>query len=258
MQAFDFEEPEQPETPKAPQRKRSASGCALWNLLTFLVLLIVGCIVIWFLAVFTNPSTPLNPFPPPELPTAPSLPTATPTGLVQLPPTWTAEPTATPTVSPTPRPTSTPLPTATPFSLIDPTTSTLEATPGSSGRPFVLDGEALAIQNIANNSGCDWMGVVGQIKDMRGSPINGQVVQLGGVLPGVASSVDQLTLSGVTQDFGAGYYEFQLADRPIASRGTLWVQLYDQSGVPVSDKAFFETYVECEKNMIVLNFQQVR
>lgn len=101
------------------------------------------------------------------------------------------------------------------------------------------------------------MGVAGQIFDLSGAPISGQQVRIGGFLDG--KSVDMLTLTGLTSAYGtAGFYEFSLSDKPIASNKSLWVQLLDQAGLTMSEKVYFETYDSCEKNLIFINFKQVR
>lgn len=84
----------------------------VWDLLSVLVLIGSVILIVVVLVIFNNPTSSLNPFPPPTLiPTifVPS-PTATP---VRLPPTWTPVP----QMTATPRPSSTPLPTSTPLNL---------------------------------------------------------------------------------------------------------------------------------------------
>lgn len=108
---------------------------SIWNLLTIVVLAVLGAVLLCFLTVFVNPQVGINPFPPPTLPPRLELPTATATFL-SMPATWTpgtgvpGMPTAThkayTTVTPmltrtgfrlptfTPTPTITPTPTDTP------------------------------------------------------------------------------------------------------------------------------------------------
>ena len=50
----------------------------------------------------------------------------------------------------------------------------------------------------------------------------------------------------------------QLADQPIASNNSLWVQLINQAGTPISDKVFFSTYESCTQNLILIDFKQTR
>jgi hypothetical protein len=58
--------------------------------------------------------------------------------------------------------------------------------------------------------------------------------------------------------YGPGGYEFELGEGPVASTQTLWVQLLDQAMLPLSDKIYFDTFSECDKNLILINFNQVR
>ncbi len=241
--------------------KRRSNSSLLWNILTVIVLLLVLLVVGVFLVLFVNPNTGINPFPPPTLPVALEFPTVTPTLREVLPPTWTPLPTDIPTETPIPRPTSTLPPTPTFFS-VNPTqqaaNSGATATPGM---PFVVQGrQAQAIPNIAYpDLECNWLGVAGRVFDLRGSPVTGQQVQLGGVLPGNANIGDfNITLTGLAPQYGPGYYEFKLADKPVAAEGTLWLQLLDQAGLPMSEKIYFSTYNDCDKNLVVINFEQVR
>lgn len=100
------------------------------------------------------------------------------------------------------------------------------------------------------------MGVAGQVKDIKGSAISGQQVLLGGTLGGVP--VNKLTLTGLAPQYGAGYFEFTLSDRTKASQGVLWIQLLDQAGLPMSARIPFDTYADCAKNLIIINFRQAR
>ncbi|MCX6035129.1 MAG: hypothetical protein NTV38_09155, partial [Chloroflexi bacterium] len=60
----------------------------VWNLLTVGVLLGICCLAYYFLTIFNNPNSPLNPFPPAPLPTLYQ--TVTPTSTIILrEATWT-------------------------------------------------------------------------------------------------------------------------------------------------------------------------
>lgn len=127
--------------------------------------------------------------------------------------------------------------------------------------PFVVKGgKSMLIANIAHpDAGCNWMGVAGRAFDLKGAVLFGLQVQLGGYLTGSSLSQDfNITLTGLAQAYGPGYYEFTLADHPIASKGTLWIQLLDQAGLPLSDKVYFDTSAECDQNLILIDFEQVR
>jgi hypothetical protein len=125
--------------------------------------------------------------------------------------------------------------------------------------PFVLhEGDPVAIPNIAHpDLECNWMGVAGKAYNLSGAPIaQGLFIQLGGTLNG--EPVDMLGMTGMATDYGPGGYEFTLADKPLASTQTLWVQLFDQAMIPLSDQFYFDTYADCDKNLILINFSQVR
>jgi hypothetical protein len=242
----------------SPQPARKASAL-VFNVLTVVILITTICLAGVFISIFINPNSGLNPFPPPTLPVAISLPSATPTFGVSLPPTWTPVPTKEPTATYTPRPTATLPPTETAFPLAPQESET--PAPPSGGMPFILQsGSPVAIANIAYpESGCDWLGVAGQVFDLSGAAVPGQQVQMGGVLAGspVPGGV-MITLTGLAPQYGPGYFEFTLGDKPVASKGTLWIQLLDQTGLPMSEKVYFDTYDDCQKNLIVINFKQVR
>lgn len=232
------------------------------NVLTMLVLLAVLCWGIIFLNVFLNPLSGLNPFPPPTLP--PTAPPATPTpeAAQRLPPTHTSEPpteTPLPTITSTPAPSPTPSVTPTQFVLISLTPVPVTEELDNSNVSFRLrEGSPLALQNFAHpDLGCDFLGVAGQVFEMDGDVFQqGITIQLTGLLGG--NTVDLLSLTGATNLYGPGSYEFILADRPIASSNTLFIQLLDQAGLPLSDRIPFETYADCDRNLILINFQQFR
>jgi hypothetical protein len=52
---------------------------------------------------------------------------------------------------------------------------------------------------------------------------------IGGMLDG--KPLEQLTMTGTATQYDRGGFEFTLADKPIASRNTLWLQLIDQEGI---------------------------
>ncbi|RPI34314.1 MAG: hypothetical protein EHM70_03250 [Chloroflexota bacterium] len=246
MDAFDYVE-----TQKAPPKPNISA--LIWNILTALVLLTTLCIGGVFLLIFFNPAMALNPYPPPTLPSLIVLPTETPTARV-LPPTWT------PTVTPEPTATRTPLPTVTPFGAATPANAAAE--PSSTiigGMSFVVQaGVIKAIPNINHpDAGCNWMGVAGQANDLSGAPITqGLLVQLGGTLEG--RSLEMLSMTATAPQYGPGGFEIQLADKAVLSNSTLWVQLLDQQGLPLSDRVYFDTFADCEKNLIIIQFKQVK
>jgi hypothetical protein len=231
----------------------------IFNALSVVFLIGALCLAGYFLQIFINPQSSLNLFPPPTLPAVLEFPTITPTPREVLPPTWTPGPTASPTPTSTPRPTATLPASPTPFSILSPT-STLTESQTTSGTPFVVSqGSPTAISSVTFHpeEGCNWMSVAGQVLDMSGAPIStGVIIQLGGVLQG--QYIEKTSLTGVAPQYGQAGYEIFLADEPVATTRTLWVQLLDQAGLPLSQKVYFDTYSDCEKNLIFVNFKQVR
>jgi hypothetical protein len=99
---------------------------SFWDILTILILLILGLMVVCFVIIFLNPALAINPYPPPTLPATIIIPSETLMPRL-LPPTWTTTPKPSllqPSASSTTPPSSTrfdvltltPLPTITPTS----------------------------------------------------------------------------------------------------------------------------------------------
>ncbi len=240
-----------------PRPKRSPLD-VVWNVLSIIVILFVVCVASVFLLIYMNPYISLNPFPPPTAPAILALPTSTPTPR-SLPPTWTPTPTLEPTATRTRRPTATFVAIIITPSLQTAASATPIASPG--GYPYILRSTPLALPSTAvKDVGCNWMGVGGEVTDINGAPKTQLIVILGGTLEGklVDPTGVQTSLTGVASQYGVAGYEFILANQPIASKQTLWVQLIDQSGAPLSDKIYFDTFADCNKNLIRINFKQVR
>lgn len=238
------------------KRARSSrrKSWSIWNVLTIIILLVTACLAIFTLALLVYPDSFINPFPPPTYVAPQPTPTVTRTYKVVFQPSWT--PTAT-IVLPTntPRPTNTPFATDTPPGMTD-ETPTQTSTPA----PYSFEmqqGSPVAIPNMFYPElGCKWMGVGGQVLDMSGGAVIGLTVRLGGTLNG--QPIDLVTLSGVNQAYGDGGFEFKLADTPVDSTQSLYLQLFDQADLPMSDKLYFDTYSDCQKTLIVINIVQVQ
>lgn len=242
------------------------SSDALWNILTLLTLLGIVGVMAFTLQIYTNPASPYNPFPPatePPLPTAIVLadllntPSVTPARIMVVHSTSTASPTSSQTATPTPSPIP---PSATPT--VTATGIPFTETP----RPTALGGFAFAVQpgspaaipySVYSDLGCNWFGIGGQVLGLDGNPITpGVTVHLRGRLNG--RSYDITTLSGTATQYGASGFEFYLGNKPIASQESLYVQLLDQSGIPMSERVYVSTYDDCQRNLILIRFGQIR
>jgi hypothetical protein len=227
------------------------------------ILLMIGAVfgIIYFMMVYTFPESNYNPFPPPTMvptlfiPSITPLPTRAPATVAPTP-TPTTAPTATNTPS-EPSPTAIP---ATPIGTLTvvagkTTTPTLKVTPAYSfaiqDAPKLIDAQLLD-----PNHGCTWMGVAGHVYDLQNGPATKIEVQLFGILDG--KLLNETSLTGTAIQYGPSGYEFTLASKPIASTQRLGIRLVDQSGVPLSDRIFFDTSADCAKNLVLINFKQVK
>lgn len=223
----------------------------IWNILSIVMLLAALCIGGVFLTILINPQSSLNPFPPPTMPVLEPTPSITPTFQSQLPPTWTPTPPPLPTETPIPEPTYTLTPEGTqptPTNTRDP----------AEGMPFVMqENNPQYIPNIYHpDAGCNWLGVGGQVIGLDGSAVLYLSIKLGGSLNG--ESVEMVTISGTAPQYGQAGFEFKLADQPVDSIQNLYVQLLDQADLPLSDKYYFDSFNDCEKNLVLINFKQIR
>ena len=226
----------------------------IFNILTISVLVLMAVSLIVILMIFANPTASVNPFPPSTLPAMVVLPSLTATKPVVFPPTWTPTPTQTLAASQTsefatPRPGET--------VIAQPTASQEPTKEG--GYPFEVQGEPEAMKRtIFNpNSTCAWMGVAGRVTDLQDRPVLDILIRLGGTI-NYQPIQEQYTLAGTAINYGASGFEFTISNTLMASNHTLWIQLFHQDRMPLSEKIYFDTFADCEKNLILINFRQVR
>jgi hypothetical protein len=158
------------------------------------------------------------------------------------------EPTRTPTVKPPATKTATREPSATPA-------PTFTSTP----LPYQVQvRNPLYLENFVHpDQSCDWMGAAGQIFNSEGSVVKDIVIRAGGTLNGVEiMETMTMPLANPEDDksYGPGGFELQFAESPFASEDQIWIQLFDLGGAPLSKKIFLETFDDCQKNLILLNF----
>jgi hypothetical protein len=251
---FDYIEEDEPTPNRSGQ---------VWNILTVVVLLSTVCVGVVFLIVFINPNSGINPFPPPTMPVRVLLDTPTPTPKSVLPPTWT------PTASPAPAETSTPVPTNTPLPTQEEVQDNEETDEEDTDDvvvtgdfPVVLhDGspQYIPATSFHPDVGCNWMGVAGQVIDINGAPVQGLIVEVGGSLAGEnIGNPTVLQATGLATAYGDAGFEVKLADEPLDSSASVWIQVLDQAGLPLSERVTFFTFDDCEKNLIIIYFKQIR
>ena len=120
----------------------------------------------------------------------------------------------------------------------------------------LLAGTPLGMANIARTEeGCNWLGIGGQVLDREGMPVLYLVVEVGGTMG--EAHIFELALTGSEVVFGPGGFVVKVADRPIESDGTLWVQVFDLAGVPQTRKIYLTSYSDCARNLILVNFSEL-
>ena len=230
---------------------KSGSPMQIWDILSIAALVITACMAGYFLVIFVNPGSSLNILPPGGNAFGPKIPTAT-AAPFTLEPTWTASPTLEMTPTSTPRPTFTPISTDTPFSLV-PATRTPKPT-NTPKAPFSASVTQVESTLIHPDLACNWAGIGGTVVDANNSPVIGTVIVLRGTLNG--NTVDLTTVTGINKEYGESGYEFVIGNAPIASTKTLYVQLVDLSGIPLSDKVEVSTSADCTKNLVLVRFKK--
>jgi hypothetical protein len=232
-----------------PAPKKKNSSLEVWDLLTIATILATLCLVAYFAAVFVSPNASYNLLKPkPKIdPLAPPTATITP---IQLEPTWT--PTSTPelTATPTLFPTFTLVPSPTAFSLIPPTKT---PTPTKAPKiPFSASYEGIKSTIFHPEFGCNWQGIGGTVVDANNADILRMTIRMVGTYDGAPKN--ELTVSSIAPTYGKSGFEFPLSEKPINSKGEIYLQLLDQNGLPLSENLYIDTYADCEKNLTLVRF----
>ncbi len=173
---------------------------------------------------------------PPSVPPV-HTPTNTPQTVRTLPPLVTPTQPQSPE-APTPEPTSEP------------------AAPAPSPTPaFVLQAGSPAYLPAFTHpeAGCAWVGIAGQVFDSSGMPVENTVVVVKGLFNG--KPVDALALSGLAKGYGSGGYEIQVGTASATTSEALTIQLLNDKFEPLSPVYPIQTFDDCQKNLILINFQ---
>jgi hypothetical protein len=206
----------------------------LWNLLTVVFSIATIVVAAWFIWKMAHPS---------RLAIEARL---TPTATVNYP----VRVTDLPTVNPVKRPTNTlaiETPTAIPPTPEDTSLFTfdLQAKP-----------ESISATLFKPERTCTWSGIAGQVFDLQGRPITGITVQVSGPMYG--KDIQFLSITGSSPWYGVGGYEVFLTDSPTDTEGAYEIRLVDQTGRGLSPRFKFNTSSDCAKNLVVVNFKQIK
>jgi hypothetical protein len=116
--------------------------------------------------------------------------------------------------------------------------------------------ESISATLFKQDRTCNWMGVAGQVFDLQGRSIPGITVQVSGPLYG--KDIQFLSMTGSAPWYGTGGYEIFLTDKPMDSQGEYQVRLVDQTGRGLSPRFSFDTSSDCAKNLVIVNFKQIK
>ncbi len=168
-----------------------------------------------------------------------------------LAPTNTRRPTLTPSITPTfppftPTRTPSPTPTHTPTPGPSPT-----ATNTRSPFPFTKSPDSpIPLANYANNAGCNWLGIAGEVFDLNGNPVGSSTYQV----HVWDSGVDVRAPVGGATAYGPSGYEVYLFDAPRVQSHN--VQLETVNGTAVSQIYRVTTWASCNQNLLYFVFLQ--
>jgi len=251
MDAFDF-------APDPEEKPKRSFGDVIFRLGAYYFIAASLCLVGYFVMIYLNPQSSLNPFPPAQQAAqADAAPTATHTpaptestaGETIFPsPTFTATlelPTNTPTITATipPYPTATDviLNTNTPA----PTTSVIAHFKAQEGTPTYLP----------YSGGCSGLYIAGNVVDINSQPLAFVIVRVTGTLGD--EQISEEALSGSNTQYTESGWEIKISDTLQFSNQTISVALYEQGGFdPISDVIWIDTYNSCSENLVVVNFVQ--
>lgn len=175
-------------------------------------------------------------------------------------PTMTPSPTSSRTLRPATLTSSGPTSTLSPtLTLTSTATPTKTPSPTPELRPFIMAGEpeTMSSEMIPQQQlGCDWLVIAGQVWDLGDAPVTGLTLRLYGELGGF--TIERIVLSGSALAYGESGYQFELKNLVVDSQNSLFIQLVDTNGIPLSNPYAIQTYNDCNKNLILINFKQVR
>jgi hypothetical protein len=125
--------------------------------------------------------------------------------------------------------------------------------------PFELQGGTPVYSKSFNHpdSGCNWLGVAGQIFNIDGKPVDNLVVVIKGKLG--EAEINSVMLTGLEEAkaYGPGGYEIFLNDKVIGSTKPLLIYVNDLIGNLMTPVIEFDTVADCNKNLIIINFKAI-
>jgi hypothetical protein len=99
---------------------------------------------------------------------------------------------------------------------------------------------------------CSWQGVAGQVFDVNGDPMLDLIVTVEGQQSGQA--FEGVSVTGAAKQYGPAGFEVMLGERPVVSTEPFYITVMDLAGEPLSYPIPFDTYGDCSKNLVLINF----
>ncbi|MDX2075023.1 MAG: hypothetical protein SFZ02_01220 [bacterium] len=240
-----------PISPPAPQPtgRKHRFGYGKWYHDVLALGFMIGTIALGviFVSIWRDPWTPLNPLPPA-------------TTFVEV--TWTpdaealaryyADQTATAQFSSQTGNSATPTP-ITPLQNNQPIVIQPLDTP-TGDKPFMISNAGVLYIPNANGRDCNWSSIAGTVTGLNNEPLDGYAVQIVDIEEPTRLNV--VVNSGSSLNLGAGGFELALGSTPRIR--SYRIQLFDSSNTPVSEPFQIITREECDQNVAVVNFVQVR
>ena len=252
MDAFDFaEEPKQEKPKKKP-------GSFLFTLGTYYFLACSLCLIGFFVAIYIDPYSPINPFMPPA-PVEVNQPSdVTPVLTATVQATATLPPAATETVALLPTetplqitPTETFIPYPTPTNVVLSTSQPVD-TPDGLAHFAAQEGTPAY---IPYSGGCSGLFVAGNVIDIDDRPVMLMTVRATGTINGQSINIE--VLSGSNPNYSESGWEIKLFDQLVTTTGQISIGLYAQGAWdPSSDLVVIDTFDDCTRNLAVVNFVQ--
>lgn len=120
-----------------------------------------------------------------------------------------------------------------------------------SSTPFVkTEPSPFYLQNFANNAGCDWLGVAGEVLDLDKNPVpaGSYRVHVWG------SGIDARITAGTAPAYSPSGWDLFLFDSPVVRHYEIQLEL--PSGTAVSPIYTFQTKASCNENLVRFDFVQ--
>ncbi len=112
---------------------------------------------------------------------------------------------------------------------------------------------AYVINFIHPEQGCSYLGIAGQVFDLIGNPVSGKIIEISGKINNLPILL--LGLTGSAPAIGPGGFELKIADTPFDSQDSIFIQIFDIDGKPLSAIIPIRTYADCSRNLIIINFK---